>query len=256
MCLRESVLAGSEISYLSALIAGALSFLSPCVLPLVPPYLCYMAGISIEEFADPEAKAPGRHPRRAVMLAALFFTLGFSTVFVALGASATSIGMVLRQHIDLLAQIGGVIIILMGLNFLGLIRIPLLSREARFQSGGQPATWTGAYVMGLAFAFGWTPCIGPILGAILGVAASQSTVGEGAALLSVYSLGLALPFWLAAGFSSVFLAFLTRFRRHLGIVEKALGLLLVLTGLGFVFGYVGSIAIWFQQTFPILSQIG
>jgi cytochrome c-type biogenesis protein len=253
---REIALPAAEISYLSAVVAGALSFLSPCVLPLVPPYLCYMAGISIEEFSSPDKAAETRAPRRAVMLASLFFTFGFATVFVALGASASTIGMVLRTHLDILAQVGGVIIILMGLNFLGLVRIPLLSREARFQSGGQPATLTGAYVMGLAFAFGWTPCIGPILGAILGVAASQDTVGQGASLLAIYSLGLAVPFWLAAAFSGVFMAFLTRFRRHLGLVEKLMGALLVLTGLAFIFGYIGDIAIWFQQTFPILSKIG
>lgn len=250
-------LAVAEVSYLSALGAGALSFLSPCVLPLVPPYLCYMAGVSVEEFRNPEiAGNAGVASRRAVLLSALFFTLGFATVFVALGASATSIGMLLRTHLDILAQIGGAIIVVMGLNFLGVIRIPLLSREARFQSGGQPATLTGAYIMGLAFAFGWTPCIGPILGAILAVAASQQTVGQGASLLGVYSLGLAVPFWLAAGFSGAFMAFLSRFRRHLGMMEKVIGGLLVLTGLAFVFGYVSDIAIWFQQSFPILMKIG
>ena len=249
-------MAASEISSIGAVAAGALSFLSPCVLPLVPPYLCYMAGISIDEFKDPAAVERGRVARRAVALSSLFFTLGFSTVFIALGASATTIGMVLRQHLDILAQIGGVVIVLMGLNFLGVIRIPFLSREARFQSGGQPATVTGAYIMGLAFAFGWTPCIGPILGAILGVAASQDTVGQGAGLLALYSLGLAVPFWLAALFSSAFMGFLVRFRRHLGIMEKVLGTLLVLTGLAFIFGYISDIAIWFQQTFPILMQIG
>lgn len=249
-------MAVTEISFLSAAAAGALSFLSPCVLPLVPPYLCYMAGISIDEFRNPSAADKAQAPRRAVMLSSLFFTLGFATVFIALGASATSIGMALRTHLDILAQVGGAIIIIMGLNFLGLIRIPFLSREARFQSGGKPATLTGAYVMGLAFAFGWTPCIGPILGAILAVAASQQTVGQGAGLLGVYSLGLAVPFWLAAAFSGLFMAFLLRFRRHLGLVEKVMGALLVLTGLAFIFGYIGDISIWFQQTFPILMKIG
>ena len=250
-------MAVAEVSYLSALGAGALSFLSPCVLPLVPPYLCYMAGVSVDEFRNPEAAGgAGVASRRAVMTSSLIFTLGFATVFVALGASATSIGMLLRTHLDVLAQVGGAIIILMGLNFLGVIRIPLLAREARFQGGGQPATLTGAYVMGLAFAFGWTPCIGPILGAILAVAASQDTVGQGASLLGVYSLGLAVPFWLAAAFSGAFMTFLSRFRRHLGIMEKIIGALLVLTGLAFIFGYVSDLAIWFQQTFPILMKIG
>ena len=150
----------------------------------------------------------------------------------------------------------GVLIILMGLNFLGILRIPLLSREARFQSQGKPASALAAYVMGLAFAFGWTPCIGPVLGAILGIAASRETVGSGAGLLAIYSLGLAIPFWIAAGFSGAFMRFLVRFRRHLGTVEKILGGLLVLTGLAFMFGFISQAAIWFQQTFPILMQIG
>ncbi len=259
----------AEISLLSALLAGALSFLSPCVLPLVPPYLCYMAGISVDQFrggtavagasASGSVMAAGGQTagtRRAVLLAALFFTLGFGTVFVALGAGASTIGVMLRQHLDLLSKIGGLIIIVMGLNFLGVFRIGLLAREARFQANGQPATLSGAYVMGLAFAFGWTPCIGPVLGAILGVAASRDTVGDGAALLAIYSLGLAVPFWIAAAFSGAFMRFLGRFRRHLGLVEKAMGAFLILTGLAFIFGFVSSVAIWFQQTFPILSQIG
>lgn len=245
----------AEISLFSALIAGALSFLSPCVLPLVPPYLCYMAGVSVDQFRG-EAKVEARSVRRAVLLSSLFFTLGFATVFIALGAGATTIGVMLRQHIDLLAKIGGVIIVIMGLNFLGLFRIGLFSREARFQSGGKPATVSGAYVMGLAFAFGWTPCIGPVLGAILGVAASRQTVGDGAALLAIYSLGLAVPFWIAAAFSGAFMRFLARFRRHLGLVEKLMGAFLVLTGLAFIFGFVSDMAIWFQQSFPILMQIG
>ena len=247
----------ADISLLSALIAGALSFLSPCVLPLVPPYLCYMAGISVEQFrSGGAAVAAGPSVRGNVLMSALFFTLGFATVFVALGAGASSIGLLLRQHLDILSKIGGLIIVVMGLNFLGIFRIGLFAREARFQGGGKPATLTGAYIMGLAFAFGWTPCIGPVLGAILGIAASRETVGAGAGLLAVYSLGLAIPFWIAAGFSGAFMSFLSRFRRHLGTVEKVMGGLLVLTGLAFIFGYVSDMAIWFQQTFPILMKIG
>ena len=246
----------ADISLWSALIAGALSFLSPCVLPLVPPYLCYMAGISVEQFRGGGAVTVAPDVRRGVLFSALLFTLGFATVFVALGAGASSIGMALRQHLDLLSKIGGLIIIVMGLNFLGLFRIGLLAREARFQGGGKPATLTGAYVMGLAFAFGWTPCIGPVLGAILGVAASRETVGSGAGLLAIYSLGLAIPFWIAAGFSGAFMRFLSRFRRHLGTVEKVMGVFLILTGLTFLLGWVSNVAIWFQQTFPILMQIG
>ena len=211
----------ADISLFSALLAGALSFLSPCVLPLVPPYLCYMAGVSVEQFRT-EDTAPRPEIRRAVLFSAFFFTLGFATVFVALGAGASTIGTLLRQNLDILAKIGGFIIILMG----------------------------------LAFAFGWTPCIGPVLGAILGVAAARDTVGDGAALLAVYSLGLAVPFWIAAAFSGSFMRFLVRFRRHLGLVEKLLGVLLVLTGLAFMSGFITNVAIWFQETFPILMQIG
>ncbi len=248
----------ADISFVSALVAGALSFLSPCVLPLVPPYLCYMAGISLDQFRGEGATAEAAltRTRFSVLLTAFLFTLGFATVFVALGAGASSIGALLRQHMDLLAKIGGLIIIVMGLNFLGVFRIGFLAREARFQSGGRPATLSGAYIMGLAFAFGWTPCIGPVLGTILGVAAARDTVGDGALLLAVYSLGLAVPFWIAAGFSGAFMRFLTRFRKHLGVVEKVMGALLVLTGLAFIFGFVSDAAIWFQQTFPILMQIG
>lgn len=245
----------ADISLLTALFAGALSFLSPCVLPLVPPYLCYMAGISVEQFRDERFEAKPQ-VRTAVLLAALFFTLGFATVFVALGAGASTIGMVLRQNLDILAKIGGLIIILMGLNFLGVFRIGVFSREARFQSGGKPATLSGAYLMGLAFAFGWTPCIGPVLGAILGVAASRNTVGEGAMLLAVYSAGLAIPFWIAAAFSGSFMRFLARFRRHLGLVEKVMGVLLILTGIAFMSGFITNVAIWFQESFPILMKIG
>jgi cytochrome c-type biogenesis protein len=246
----------ADISLLSALLAGALSFLSPCVLPLVPPYLCYMAGVSVEQFRGGEVAVAGPSVRSNVLFSALFFTLGFATVFIALGAGASSIGLLLRQHLDLLAQIGGLIIIVMGLNFLGVFRLGILAREARFQGGGKPATLTGAYIMGLAFAFGWTPCIGPVLGAILGVAASRQTVGAGAGLLAIYSLGLAVPFWIAAGFSGAFMNFLARFRRHLGLVEKVMGGFLVVTGLAFMFGFVSDVSIWFQQTFPILMRIG
>ncbi|MDQ0320285.1 cytochrome c-type biogenesis protein [Pararhizobium capsulatum DSM 1112] len=246
----------ADISLWTAVLAGALSFLSPCVLPLVPPYLCYMAGVSVDQFRGGESGVAVASTRRAVFGAAFLFTLGFATVFVALGAGASTIGLLLRQHMDLLSKVGGVIIIIMGLHFLGAFRIGLLAREARFQGGGKPATLSGAYIMGLAFAFGWTPCIGPVLGAILGVAAARETVGDGAMLLAVYSLGLAIPFWIAAAFSGAFMGFLSRFRRHLGLVEKIMGILLVLTGLAFLFGLVSSVAIWFQETFPILMQIG
>ena len=191
-----------DVSYPTALGAGALSFLSPCVLPLVPPYLCYMAGVSVDDFRGDGAVAAPTPARLALMGAATAFVLGFTTVFVALGAGASTIGQFLRVWQQPLAIAAGILIILMGLNFLGLFRIGLLSREARFQSNARPATLFGAYLMGLAFAFGWTPCIGPVLGPILTLAGARGTVAEGAALLAVYSLGLGIPFLIAALFSA------------------------------------------------------
>lgn len=243
-----------DYGYLSALGAGALSFLSPCVLPLVPPYLCYMAGVSVDDFRQ-ENTVTAR-PRRLLVLASLAFVAGFSTVFVALGASAYAIGRLLRLWQEPLAIAAGLVIIVMGLNFLGLIRIPFLSREARFQAEGKPASMLAAYVMGLAFAFGWTPCIGPVLGSILTLAGSRDTAGEGAAMLAVYSAGLGIPFLLAAFFSGAFMRFLSRFRVHLGKVEKAMGALLVAAGVLFISGGMQAMSFWLLEHFPVLQQIG
>jgi cytochrome c-type biogenesis protein len=245
-----------DIGYPSALGAGALSFLSPCVLPLVPPYLCYMAGVSVDDFRGTDG-APARTGTRTALLAAAFaFVLGFTTVFVALGAGASTIGRFLRVWQEPLAMAAGVLIILMGLNFLGLVRIPLFSREARFQSSGKPASMVGAYLMGLAFAFGWTPCIGPVLGPILTLAGGRETVGEGALLLAVYSLGLGIPFLVAALFSDAFMRFLGRFRVHLGRVEKVIGGLLVVAGVLFVTGGIQAASYWILETFPVLQKLG
>jgi cytochrome c-type biogenesis protein len=243
-----------DIGYMTAIGAGALSFLSPCVLPLVPPYLCYMAGVTVDDFRG-EAGAP-RMARWALLSASVAFVLGFSTVFVALGAGASTIGVLLRTWQQPLAIAAGIVIILMGLNFLGVIRIPLLSREARFQAEGRPASVVAAYVMGLAFAFGWTPCIGPVLGPILTLAGGRETVSEGALLLAAYSLGLGLPFLLAALFSGAFMRILTRFRVHLGRVEKVIGGLLVVAGVLFLTGAVQSVSYWLLEAFPALGSLG
>ena len=244
-----------DIGYLSAVGAGALSFLSPCVLPLVPPYLCYMAGISVEDFrADSDARQSGY--RSALMGASIAFVLGFSTVFIALGAGASTIGAFLRSWQNEIAVVAGLVIIVMGLNFLGVIKIPLLSREARFQAGGKPANLGAAYIMGLAFAFGWTPCIGPVLGPILTLAGGRETVGEGALLLAAYSAGLGIPFLLASAFSGAFMRFLGRFKLHLGKVEKAMGGLLVVAGILFLTGGMQTIAFFLLETFPVLGRLG
>lgn len=246
-----------DVGYVSAVGAGALSFLSPCVLPLVPPYLCYMAGVSIDDFRAGDSKVTATTPaRRALVGASVAFVLGFSTVFVALGAGASSIGSFLRAWQQELAIAAGLLIIVMGLNFLGIIRIPLLSREIRFQGGGKPASALGAYVMGLAFAFGWTPCIGPVLGPILTLAGGRETVSEGALLLFAYSLGLGIPFLVAALFSGAFMRFLGRFRVHLGRVEKVMGGLLVVAGVLFLTGGIQTASFWLLETFPVLGTLG
>jgi cytochrome c-type biogenesis protein len=241
-----------DVTLLGALLAGLVSFLSPCVLPLVPPYLVYLAGTSLERLAGAE---PEPHVRRDTALAALLFVCGFSTVFVALGASASVIGAVIRAYSAELSIIAGVVIIVMGLHFLGILRIDLLLRQKRMEMGKPVGLW-GAYVMGLAFAFGWTPCIGPILAAILAVAASEQTVAKGAGLLAVYSLGLGIPFMLAAFAVEPFAAFLTRFRRHLAMVERVMGGLLVLTGIAFLTGFVSQASFWLLELFPSLGSIG
>ena len=242
----------ADVSVLAALFAGLISFLSPCVLPLVPPYLVYLAGSSLERLAGAEA-AP--LVKRDVLVAALLFVAGFSTVFVALGAGASVIGSLLRFYSHELAIVAGVAIIVMGLHFLGITPIAFLYRQKRVDVQRPVGLW-GAYVMGLAFAFGWTPCIGPILAAILAVAASEATVTKGAGLLAVYSLGLGVPFIIAALAVEPFAAFLARFRAHLAHVERVMGGLLVLTGIGFLTGAVTSVSIWLLETFPGLQSFG
>ncbi len=219
--------------YFFILLAGLLSFLSPCVLPLVPPYLCYLGGVTFDELSQGEAElSPKAHGR--IVLASLLFVFGFTLIFVSLGASASAFGQVLRGHQILLTQIAGVIIIIFGLQFLGLFRVSFLQRDTRFQSSLDAGSLVGAFLMGLAFAFGWTPCIGPILAPVLSLAMDTDTLGQAVGMLFVYSLGLGIPFVLAAVGIRPFLRFLKRFQSHLGLLEKILGLLLVLVGLLFI----------------------
>jgi cytochrome c-type biogenesis protein len=241
-----------NVSVPAALLAGLISFLSPCVLPLVPPYLIYLTGATIEHVASDEDR---RASRQAVMISAMMFVLGFSSVFVALGASASFIGGLIRAWSAQLSIAAGIVIILMGLHFLGLTRIGLLMREGRLTAPKPVGLW-GAYVMGLAFAFGWTPCIGPILAAILSVAAAEATVTRGAGLLAVYSAGLGIPFLLAAFMIEQFSTLFSRMKRHLASVERAMGVLMVLTGVAFLTGSVSSISIWMLETFPALQNFG
>jgi cytochrome c-type biogenesis protein len=241
-----------DVSIPAAMIAGLVSFLSPCVLPLVPPYLIYLTGATIEHVAHDESM---RASKRAVMTAALMFVLGFSTVFVALGASASLVGGLIRAWSAQLSIVAGIVIIVMGLHFLGLTKIGLLMREGRMSMPKPVGLW-GAYVMGLAFAFGWTPCIGPILAAILSIAAAEATVTKGAALLAIYSAGLGIPFLLAAFAVEQFSSLFVRMKRHLRNVERAMGVLMIITGIGFLTGAVTNVSIWLLETFPALQNIG
>lgn len=243
-----------DVTYFGALLAGFLSFLSPCVLPLVPPYLCFLGGTTFDQLTG-EDETP-THVYTTVVLSSIAFVLGFTTVFVLLGATATVIGQVVMENLPILSKVAGVVIIVAGLHFLGVIHIPILHREARYHADTRPAGLMGAYVIGLAFAFGWTPCIGPVLGAILAVAAGEDSVRQGVSLLFVYSLGLGVPFVLAAVAIKPFMSALQRFRGHLVVVEKVLGAFLVLTGILFLTNSMTLIAGWLLRTFPGLAQIG
>ena len=234
--------------------AGVLSFLSPCVLPLVPPYLTYMSGATFEQMqAD---AATGSVIWRRGVLTSLFFVLGFSIVFITLGATATAFGQAFRQALPVLTPVAGILIIVMGLHFLGVFRIGFLDMQVRSSGPAQASGPLGGMLLGFAFAIGWTPCIGPVLAAVLSVAAGQDTSLKGAGLLAVYSAGLGVPFILAGMAIGPFLGFFQSFKKHLGTVEKVMGALLVVTGILFLTGQFSQISYWFLETFPVLSQLG
>jgi cytochrome c-type biogenesis protein len=243
-----------DVTYFGALLAGFLSFLSPCVLPLVPPYLCFLGGTTFDQLTGEDETPP--HVYKTVIMSSVAFVLGFTTVFVILGATATAAGQLLVDNLSLLGKIAGVVIIIAGLHFLGVLHIPILHREARYHADARPAGLIGAYVIGLAFAFGWTPCIGPVLAAILAMAAGEDSVRQGVALLFVYSLGLGIPFIVAAIAIKPFMSTLQRFRKHLATVEKLLGGFLVLTGILFLTNSMTLIASWMLELFPGLARIG
>ena len=233
-----------------ALVAGFISFLSPCVLPIVPPYLAYMSGVSL---SDMENVARGR--QRAV-ISALFFVLGLSTVFLILGFTASAFGAFFLQNQTLFAQVSGVVVIIFGLHFLNVFRIPFLDQEARLDVGDRGGSSFGAYVLGLAFAFGWTPCIGPQLGAILSLAASEASVARGTVLLGVYAVGLGVPFLLAAMFITRAMGVMNRIKRHMALIERIMGVLLIAVGLALVTGAFTWFSFWLLETFPALSLLG
>ncbi len=234
-------------------LAGLVSFLSPCVLPLVPPYLAYLGGSTIDEMSDDGAI--NNAVWRRTVLAALCFVAGFTTVFVLLGAGASVAGQFIQAYKRELGMVAGGVIILFGLHFLGLLRINALYKEARYHADMQGASFAGAFLIGLAFAFGWTPCVGPVLATVLTLAAQEKSLGSGVWLLFVYSLGLGIPFVLAAVAIRPFLGFMARFRRHLGLMEKVMGVALVLTGLLFLTGSINMFGQWLLETFPLLARI-
>jgi cytochrome c-type biogenesis protein len=241
----------SGIGIISAFLAGLVSFLSPCVLPLVPGYVSFIAGESLDDLTQ----AGFSRRRLAALLLSAFFVLGFSAVFIALGASASTLGEFLRAYQREFNYAAGGIVVLFGLYLSGLLRIPLLQREFRFagRRGSHPA---GAFVLGAAFAFGWTPCIGPVLGAILTISASQGSVGSGAVLLAIYSIGLGVPFLVAAAFTGVFLRRIRTIGRVGRVMQVFAGAVLVVMGIAMITGYLSKFAFWLLEMMPALATIG
>ncbi len=232
---------------LIALAAGILSFLSPCVLPIVPPYLAYMTGVGVGGLKSGE---------RSAVVPALFFVLGLSTVFLLMGMAASAFGRLFLQYQEYLVKASGVVIVIMGLHFLRLFRIPFLDSEARMDVGDRGGSALGAYVLGLAFAFGWTPCIGPQLGMILSLAAGGAAVERGMALLAIYALGLGVPFLLSAIFINRAMGLMNRIKPHLRLIERVMGALLVIVGVALYRGDFARFAYWLLEAFPGLALVG
>ena len=234
-----------------ALAAGVLSFLSPCVLPIVPPYLAYMGGISVTEM-----EATGTSARNRALLPAVFFVLGLSTVFMILGFTASAFGRFFLSNQQWFVAVAGLIIMVFGAHFLGIYRIGFMDRELRMDAGDRGGSALGAYVLGLAFAFGWTPCIGPILGAILSIAAMEADVARGTTLLAVYALGLGIPFLLVAAFFPRLSGLMSWMRRHMDRIERVMGLLLWTVGLLMLTGKFTDFSWWLNEQFPVLQLFG
>lgn len=234
-----------------ALMAGVLSFLSPCVLPIVPPYLAYMGGISVTEMQGGEKAA-----RRRTMISALFFVMGLSTVFMILGFTASAFGRFFLSNQDWFIIAAGLVIMIFGAHFLGVFRIKFMDREMRMDAGDRGGSAFGAYVLGLAFAFGWTPCIGPILGAILSIAASEADVARGTTLLAAYAAGLGIPFLLVAAFFPRMTRVMGWMRQHMERIERIMGLLLWTVGLLMLTGSFTDFAWWLNEQFPVLQTFG
>lgn len=242
-----------NISLVTAFLFGLLSFISPCVLPIVPGYISFISGVSFEEMQN---NANWRIIRRRVLLNSLFFILGFSLVFIALGASATAVGQFLHERLNIISKIAGVLIVIFGLHMTGIFKIGFLNYEKRFQTNTKPMGLFGSLLVGLAFAFGWTPCIGPILAGILTLAAQQSTVFKGVILLACYSAGLGIPFFLTGVSISAFYKVFDRFKRHLHKVEIVGGGFLIIIGVLIFTNYLTIISSTLARWLPFLNDIG
>ena len=233
-----------------ALFAGVISFLSPCVLPIVPPYLAYMSGVTVSDLTA------GTTARARAVVPALFFVLGLSTVFLFLGFTASAIGVAFLKYQNYFNAVAGVIVMVFGAHFVGVFRIPFLDREARVDVGDRGGSSFGAYILGLAFAFGWTPCIGPQLGAILSLAASEASVTRGTVLLAIYAIGLGVPFLLVAAFLPRLSGVMAWMKRHMQQIERVMGLLLWTIGLLMLTGGFSAFSYWLLETFPALATLG
>lgn len=242
-----------SVGYFSAFLAGGLSFVSPCVLPLIPGYISFISGVSLDDLTNRE-KASSHLGRVATNT--IFFVIGFSLIFIALGASASFVGGWLRDNIAIFNKVGGVLIFLFGLHVAGVFRIRALNYEKRFHTGQKKFGVIGSILIGMAFAFGWTPCIGPILGSILTVAASQGTIGKGIILLAFYSAGLGIPFILTALLFNYLIGFFGFIKRHFRAVEIISGVLLMVIGILIFFNLLNIIANKLLEFFPALESIG
>ena len=243
----EIIDAGLLPAMIVALVAGVISFLSPCVLPIVPPYLAYMSGATLGDLNE---------GRNRAILPALFFVLGLSTVFLFLGFAASAMGTLLLQYQGWFNTIAGIVVMVFGAHFVGVYRIGLLDREARLDAGDRGGSAFGAYLLGLAFAFGWTPCIGPQLGAILSLAAGEGSVARGTVLLAVYAAGLGIPFLLVAAFLPRLGGLMGWMKRHMEQIERVMGLLLWTIGLLMLTGGFSTFSYWLLETFPALATLG
>ena len=243
-----------EVSFLGAFLAGLIAFVSPCILPMVPFYFSYMAGISMSELRSDGEISPGA--QRRLVVSALFFALGVTTIFMLMGLGATALGQAFAQWKQPLSYVAAAVIFVFGLHFLGVFRIGFLMREARLESKSDPSTVVGAYLMGLAFGFGWTACVGPVLASILMIASGMGDLLQGALLLAAFGLGMTAPFVIAAFFAKPFLGFMQRHRSKMAYVERIMGVMLIVFAVLIATNSVNYIGQWMLETFPFFGRLG